>query len=961
MKHPRVKKIFTYLLAILFVFVFAAVIAIHDTAKGSTNMQKHNAMKLDAIDRTLDDLSETYDQAQANLRELHEVKAVLSAAAVEDIILKEGDNAIMLYGNGAIVRKENGRLVCPSHLDKRLGISADDLTARKGLLDALGNELMLVAYCRIGSTDYYFLTWDEMADINEDIIGKINALDTIHNTETAYNGYILFVHPEPGNESNAVILYAPEKFSEAATTADLSIDLQALQESDILFNYHKEAYTCSLRKTDDTGLMTLFISPAEDLLLRSLQQSFFLSALVSVLFLAFLVCAFSLYSYVKEYSLPPVLEKRYRPSRVRLFTVLYGLLCAVIVFICGAVVFSLSGLLEASRTGGESLDILEERISLIKEGGTLSSSDNVDIYVEYADLTANLLDVFPELRQSRTLDHLADIIHAASITLYDHNGYETISSSGYLGLVLSTQKGSPGYDFRRLLHGIPSIYHEAAIDEFTGTEQAQIGIRINDPDAPGMYGAMIICVDPEQIDPAISEDINSLMSNMSLENTLYFAADRTTGKITFSGDPDLVGDSILDLGLSMNDLHGDLMKFAKSMRGSYFIVTEEMDDLILFNGVDRSYLNTGMSSSLAVSVIMFLVMFCILALIALFSYNDHYYDTYKVTGSGVTTGENEVLTPSGELKFSVDPSRRWTSLRGLWKDLRPESKGAVVTEILTALYIINSLFSVVNNSAVSQHSLYYYLTTGAWDKGINLFAVAGIVLLGSELLLGMIIIQTVLRILSLLLGTRGETVCRLLINLVRYAAVLSFVYFSLSYLGFDTNALLASVGLLTLAVSLGARDLVADVLAGITIVFEGEFQVGDIIEIGGYRGTVLEIGVRSTKILGQGGNIKVIGNQDVKNVINMTQLNSWYPSEITISSDNSIDELEEMLSRELPGIGKRHPEIVSGPTYKGISAIGKGTITITILTECKEADYHHVQRTVNKELHRLFAGQGIKI
>ena len=103
MKHPRVKKIFTYLLAILFVFVFAAVIAIHDTAKGSTNMQKHNAMKLDAIDRTLDDLSETYDQAQANLRELHEVKAVLSAAAVEDIILKEGDNAIMLYGNGAIV------------------------------------------------------------------------------------------------------------------------------------------------------------------------------------------------------------------------------------------------------------------------------------------------------------------------------------------------------------------------------------------------------------------------------------------------------------------------------------------------------------------------------------------------------------------------------------------------------------------------------------------------------------------------------------------------------------------------------------------------------------------------------------------------------------------------------------------------------------------------------------------
>ncbi len=43
---------------------------------------------------------------------------------------------------------------------------------------------------------------------------------------------------------------------------------------------------------------------------------------------------------------------------------------------------------------------------------------------------------------------------------------------------------------------------------------------------------------------------------------------------------------------------------------------------------------------------------------------------------------------------------------------------------------------------------------------------------------------------------------------------------------------------------------------GLSIVFEGEYQVGDIIEVGGYRGEVLEIGVRTTKLEGRGGNIK---------------------------------------------------------------------------------------------------------
>ena len=66
-----------------------------------------------------------------------------------------------------------------------------------------------------------------------------------------------------------------------------------------------------------------------------------------------------------------------------------------------------------------------------------------------------------------------------------------------------------------------------------------------------------------------------------------------------------------------------------------------------------------------------------------------------------------------------------------------------------------------------------------------------------------------------------------------------------------SETVVASIGLASLAVSLGAQGLVADVLAGLSIVFEGEFQVGDIVDIDGFEGTIQQIGVRTTKIRGR--------------------------------------------------------------------------------------------------------------
>ena len=964
MKRDRLKMIFTIILTLIFILIFTFIIVVQNFIMLSQSNEKQDAMKLDAMDRTLTNLEAAYEKAENDLSSQFEVNALLSAKAFEHVIAREGDNAIGLYGTSAVIRVDGNKITAPNHIDSRLSLLPGMFEKSHDVFPGMLDPDILITFSRIGNTHYYYVDWEHELNLYDVTTKMVNLDENLRSAESAYNGNILLLmHNSYLDPDELFVIYSSPPFTGVETLSDLGLDPEQLQSKGLsITEYDSATYQCALRAYDSDSVYMLFMMPIADTMNMAISQSVFMSCVMTILLLSFVVGIFSLYRFVREYSLPPVLEKRYRPTRIRKFALLYGLIGIMVLTATGAFIYSLNGLFMTAQKSSEALDILDDRISLVEKEGDLRSVDAEKIYIGYARHIARLLDRYPAMRTETVLNEIKGMINATSITIYDRTGREEISSDGFINLSLGTEKSSPTYDFRRLLKGVPSIIHDVAVDELLGTEQIQVGASIRDFEDPDAYGAIIISIDPAVAQPVIAEDISTIMKYMSSDGSRFFEADRETGTVLAAGDEDLIGSNISSLGLNEESLHGDIMNYVKSTHGSFFVVSKEKDDSILYYTLDLSNINDGRTSFLLTLCILFLLMYAALSLVMLRKYNDRFYEENKLVGGAVLTGENEVITPSGIKKYSIDPSARWSSIRAMWKNMLPEKKGLLVAQVLAAILII-SLFvsSFFEGDSKNVKSLYYYITAGSWDRGYNMFAAASIILLGCELFLAVAAARLILQILSILLGTKGETICRLIVNLIEYGAVIAFVFFSLSYLGFDTRALLASVGLLTLAVSLGAKDLVADILAGITIVFEGEFQVGDIIEVGGYRGTVMEIGVRSTKVLGQGGNIKIIGNQDVKGVINMTQLNSWYPCEITISSEISIEELEQMLSRELPRIGDKIPAIVSGPTYKGVTQLGKGTMTISILTECKEADYHKVQRSVNRELQSLFKSNGISI
>jgi small conductance mechanosensitive channel len=214
--------------------------------------------------------------------------------------------------------------------------------------------------------------------------------------------------------------------------------------------------------------------------------------------------------------------------------------------------------------------------------------------------------------------------------------------------------------------------------------------------------------------------------------------------------------------------------------------------------------------------------------------------------------------------------------------------------------------------------------------------------------------KALLSVLCGFLETRGETICRLTCSLLRYVVIIVALFYALEALGFDPTTLLASLGIFSLALSLGAKDLVADVLSGIMIVFSGEYQIGDIVEIAGFRGRVWEIGVRSTTIVNKDGNMKNISNRNVSNVMNLSSLNSRCHVNLAIPYDQPLDHVREMLNRELPVLSRELGSLADGPAFLGVTGLDAGYVTLSFCAECAEEDMDEVCDKMTCALKSLF-------
>jgi len=209
--------------------------------------------------------------------------------------------------------------------------------------------------------------------------------------------------------------------------------------------------------------------------------------------------------------------------------------------------------------------------------------------------------------------------------------------------------------------------------------------------------------------------------------------------------------------------------------------------------------------------------------------------------------------------------------------------------------------------------------------------------------------------------THFQTAIRLIVSFSRYAIFILAIIMILTSWGVDTQTLLVSAGILGLIVGLGAQSLIADIIAGLFIVFDGEYKVGDIIVVDGWRGNVMEIGIRVTKFIDDGGNIKYLNNSTIKAVVNSSQELSVIRCELNIFYDENLESVELRIKEYLPKIKDRTPYIVEGPYYKGVNSMNDSSVTLLFLAKCDEHNFYQARRALNREIYRMANEMNIPI
>ncbi len=209
---------------------------------------------------------------------------------------------------------------------------------------------------------------------------------------------------------------------------------------------------------------------------------------------------------------------------------------------------------------------------------------------------------------------------------------------------------------------------------------------------------------------------------------------------------------------------------------------------------------------------------------------------------------------------------------------------------------------------------------------------------------------------------RGRTLVTISMSLIKYVAALVVLCWGLSIMGVDLSTIVTSVGILALIVGFGAESMIEDVVTGIFMLFENQYNVGDIVEVDGLRGTVSNIGIRTTAIIDGSGNTKIINNADMTNILNRSNGATYVFTDISIPYETDLEAFEKKLPALLQSIFEAHKDTMKDvPVYLGVQELEASGVVLRFRTEVPESEIYNTMRQMNRDLFLGFRKLGVEV
>jgi len=606
-------------------------------------------------------------------------------------------------------------------------------------------------------------------------------------------------------------------------------------------------------------------------------------------------------------------------------------------------------------------------------------------YVTRCKLVRSILEHTEKEKMTREfLDKLCECLEIRTISVYDAGGKRTDSNSLRKRTVIPAD--SPA---AVLLEGRESFVGAREKDEISGETLQTIGVPLWNQDET-IGGMILIEADSNELERIRANlGFESVFEQISLtDGTFVLVIDDKELMVKYVGEVengifknslngyDYTGLRASDMGINENLLLDHYNGEMFVLKNRYFASARRVGDYYFLVMRPPVTVADNHMTPIILSVVGTLVYMCLLFLVSTRGRKTERVSTEDSPEAPedvnpVSDGEEEkkhrdddVLVMLNSIVNKKKPyfEERWPEDSVRWKDRTPEEKFIFFLKISIILVLAALLLHAMISG---ENSVWYYCISGEWNSGINLYSITTCVIDITLLLVIKMVLHKLLYWIARAVRAKGETICHLLNSFSAYLLAITGIFLCLANFGVDLTTLSLTGGVLGVIFGIGCQHIVADILAGILMTFEGVVHVGDFVSYNGQYGVILSIGVRTTQLVWF-SETTVVRNNDFKNYINMpSEKTDRVTTSLFVDLSESIERVESILEEELPLIHDKLCEIsgseVGGPKYRGVSKITETSFVLSFAIYCKGMYYGWLQRQLNRELKMMCERRGIRI
>ncbi len=206
-----------------------------------------------------------------------------------------------------------------------------------------------------------------------------------------------------------------------------------------------------------------------------------------------------------------------------------------------------------------------------------------------------------------------------------------------------------------------------------------------------------------------------------------------------------------------------------------------------------------------------------------------------------------------------------------------------------------------------------------------------------------------------------QTLQSMFINFTKYIVYIFVALYILSVFGVNVNGIITGLGVSAALIGLAFQDTAKDIIAGISIITDDEYEIGDTVKIDDFMGEVVFIGLRSTKIKNFDGSTMIIANHSINKVINYNIHDSLAILDFSVAYESNLEEVEKVLNKLAKKLTKNLDYLKGEVQILGIDDLDESAVVYRMTAPVESMKQYEIQRIMRKEVLKVLKNASIKI